>query len=75
MAVDIKKQIIENYYKGNDFLITYANLELFIKNRLGISLLIDHENSQMYKYFINIVKTNKMSKITSSDWKVFINNN
>ncbi len=51
MALAIKVTMIENFYKGNDYLITDKQLEDYIKG-LGVSITIDRETSGMYKYFI-----------------------
>jgi molecular chaperone DnaK (HSP70) len=52
LAFQIKKEIITNYNSGNNFLITYANLENFINKALGTNITIDPETSEMYKYFV-----------------------
>lgn len=52
LAYQIKKEIIANYYSGNNYLITYANLENFINKALDTNITIDPETSEMYKYFV-----------------------
>jgi hypothetical protein len=52
LAFEIKKEIIANYYSGKAYLITAYNLEAFINNALGVSITIDEEESEMYKYFL-----------------------
>ncbi len=52
LAFQIKKEIIANYYSSNAYIITYANLENFINNALGLTITINPETSEMYKYFL-----------------------
>lgn len=52
LAFQIKKEIIANYYSVNSYLITAYNLENFINTALGISITINEEDSEMYKYFL-----------------------
>lgn len=52
LAFQIKKEIIANYYSSNAYIITYANLENFINNTLGLTITINPETSEMYKYFL-----------------------
>lgn len=54
LAFQIKKEIIANYYSSNDYIITYANLENFINNALGLTITINPETSEMYKYFLKV---------------------
>jgi molecular chaperone DnaK (HSP70) len=51
MALKIKVAMIENFYKGHDYLITYSQLEDYI-NELGVAITIEEETSGMYKYFL-----------------------
>jgi molecular chaperone DnaK (HSP70) len=52
MALNIKKEIIRNYYEtANNYLITVNSLESDIRKALGISLTIE-EDSNMYKHFM-----------------------
>ena len=52
LAFEIKKEIINNYYNDNLYLITARNLEQFINNALNISIFIDENKSEMYRYFL-----------------------
>jgi len=69
LAFQIKKEVIANYYSSNNFLITYANLENFINGALGISISIDPETSELYKYFLKV-----SGKCKLFEHPVFINN-
>jgi molecular chaperone DnaK (HSP70) len=52
MALNIKKEIIRNYYEtNNEYLITVNSLKNETTEALSISLDID-EDSNMYKYFL-----------------------
>jgi molecular chaperone DnaK (HSP70) len=54
MAFQMKKEIIVNYYSTNSYLITAYALEDFINKSLGISISINEETSEMYKYFLKV---------------------
>jgi hypothetical protein len=51
LAFQLKKEIISNYYSNKDYLITAYNLELLINKALGVTISINTETSEMYKYF------------------------
>lgn len=50
LAQDIKKEMVKNYQKNFDFLITARDLEKFLQDRLEIDIKIDEE-SKIYQYF------------------------
>lgn len=51
LSFEIKKQIVENYHKGHDYLITASELQAFLRGSLNINIIIDEE-SKLYQYFI-----------------------
>jgi len=51
LAFEVKIQIIENYYRKMDYLITAFNLAKIINDNLKLSISIDDETSEMYSYF------------------------
>jgi molecular chaperone DnaK (HSP70) len=51
LAFLLKIQIIENYYSNKDYLIPAFNLTQIINEKLRLSISIDDETSEMYKYF------------------------
>ncbi|MBR9999767.1 MAG: Hsp70 family protein, partial [Cyclobacteriaceae bacterium] len=51
LALEIKKEIINNFYSNKDYLITAFNLERFIGKYLNLQIGIDESSSPMYSYF------------------------
>ena len=50
LSFEIKEQIVDNYHKGHNYLITAAQLQAFLRNRLNIDISIDEE-SRLYHFF------------------------
>jgi hypothetical protein len=50
LAQEIKIEMVNNYQKNFDYLITYSNLQKYINNHLSLNITIDEE-SKIYKYF------------------------
>jgi len=50
LAQEIKIEMVNNYHQDFDYLITFANLQKYINNNLGIKLTIEEE-SKIYQYF------------------------
>ena len=68
LAFEVKVQIIENYYRDMDYLITAFNLAKIINDNLKLSINIDDETSEMYGYF-----KRKSGRFKLFDHPLFVN--
>lgn len=68
LSFKLKTQIIANFYKQSDYLITPSTLQTFIQDTLGVSIVIDEATSEMYSYFKKLAGNFKLF-----DHPLFIN--
>jgi len=50
LAQEIKIEMVYNFQQNFDYLLTYANLQKYINNHLGLKIIIEEE-SKIYQYF------------------------
>jgi molecular chaperone DnaK (HSP70) len=68
LAQEIKIEMVNNFHQNFDYLLTYANLQKYINNHLGLNITIEEE-SKLYQYF----KKDSVGKFKLFTHPLFIN--